>query len=572
MSGRVVRLVALLVVALVVQGCAAIPESSDPKAVEWVDEGNTTTPVNPPPSGMDPLALVRSFVDSTAAPASNHKSARLHLSAGMERSWRPEPGMLVVDNVDTIPAPQPRETPPGVQVVSLQADKVGRLLPDRSFQPEAGEYRTQLRVEKQQDGEWRITEPPPGLVVSENSFSATYRQVPVYFLDHDAGGVVPDLRYVVSQPVSTLPGRIIDLLTSGPSERYRGALNNAIPEGVYPKTNTSEATDGALEVNLSELGDVPPETRQLIAAQVVYSLQSVSSARVRLKEEGLPLLAEDRDLRPTDVAEFENVDGARPDVPGLAVVDERLVYLDGRANPVPGPAGSGEYDVLRAGLAPDGEHLSAVTRVPDGVELRLGSFGSALSPLGLRGNYMSKPSWRGDSEFWTAVDGRDVVRVRSDGESWNADRVDARALTGGEPIADLRVSPDGTRAAAVVGGKIVVSGIDDSGGRAVLREPNVLTAPNDASATGVEWRGSDSFVVLTDSNATPVFDVSADGYQWTPYTSANLGQPMRVVTVDPGRRVVVADRSGLWEARDTNDVWGLLPVPIGGGSIPFYPG
>uniref|UniRef100_UPI001C117B52 LpqB family beta-propeller domain-containing protein n=1 Tax=Vibrio cholerae TaxID=666 RepID=UPI001C117B52 len=80
----------------------------------------------------------------------------------------------------------------------------------------------------------------------------------------------------------------------------------------------------------------------------------------------------------------------------------------------------------RAGLAPDGEHLSAVTRVPDGVELRLGSFGSALSPLGLRGNYMSKPSWRGDSEFWTAVDGRDVVRVRSDGESWNADRVDAR--------------------------------------------------------------------------------------------------------------------------------------------------
>ncbi|MBE9376349.1 GerMN domain-containing protein [Saccharopolyspora sp. HNM0983] len=572
MSGRVVRGLALLVVVLLASGCAAIPESSDPKAVEWVDEGNTTTPINPPPSGTDPLALVRSFVDSTAAPASNHKAARLHLSTGMERNWQPEPGMLVVDNVDTIPAPQQRDTPRGVQLVSLQADKVGRLLPDQSFQPETGEYRAQLRVEQRPDGEWRITEPPPGLVVSENSFSATYRQVPVYFLDHDSGGVVPDLRYVVSQPVSTLPGRVIDLLTSGPSERYRGAVNTAIPEGVHPKTNTSEATDGALEVNLSELGEVTPQTRKLVAAQVVYSLQSVSSARVRLKEEGMPLLPDAQDLRPTDVAEFEGTDGAHPDAPALAVVDERLVYLDRRANPVPGPAGSGEYDVLRAGLAPGGDHLSAVTRVPDGVELRVGGFGSTLSPLGLRGNNMSKPSWRGDSEVWTAVDGRDVVRVRSDGESWSADRVDVRALTGGEPIADLRVSPDGTRVAAVVGGKVAVSGIDDSDGRAVLREPNVLSGPNDTSVTGVEWRGSDSLVVLTDSNAAPVFDVSADGYQWTPYTSANLGQPLSVVTVDPGRRVIVADRSGLWEARDTNDVWGLLQVPIGGGSIPFFPG
>ena len=120
------RSLALLVlVLLAASACASIPESSDPKAVKWVDEGNSTAPINPPPSGLDPLALVRSFVDSAAAPESNHEAARLHLTPDAQRDWSPPAGLLIVDNVDTIPVPQPTSSP-GVQVVSLQADKIGR--------------------------------------------------------------------------------------------------------------------------------------------------------------------------------------------------------------------------------------------------------------------------------------------------------------------------------------------------------------------------------------------------------------------------------------------------------------
>ncbi|MCI2422162.1 LpqB family beta-propeller domain-containing protein [Saccharopolyspora sp. K220] len=567
------RLAALVVLLLGLSACASIPQSSNPKAVKEVDESNATAPVSPPPSGADPLALVRSFVDLAAAPESNHEAARLHLTPAAHQSWGPLPGLLIVDNVDTIPAPQPMPLPDGVQMVTLQADKVGRLLPDSSFVPEVGEYQIQMRVERQPDGQWRIATPPPELVASRGSFNAVYRPVPIYFLDHDSTGVVPDLRYVVSQPASTLPRRVIDLLTTGPSEGLRSAVNTAIPPGVHPKTNTSEARDGALEVNLSDLGDVPRENRRLIAAQVVFSLQTVSNARVRIKEEGLPLLPDVQDLRPTDLVPYEANNVARPDLPGLAVVDERLVTLDRAAQPIPGPAGSGEYEVVRAGQSADGSQIAAVARRPGGVVLRVGPYGGYLPELPTVGAYMSKPTWRGKSEVWTVVDGRDVVRaLSSGGNSWTPQSVDARQLTGGRSITDLRLSRDGTRVAAVIDGQIVVAGVSDEGGHAVLQRAISLPSPEGVRITGVEWRENDSLVAITDSNATPVYEVSVDGFRWDPYTAANLGQPLTAVTVGSGARVVVADRSGLWESRDTDDVWSLLQVPIRGGSIPFFPG
>ncbi|GAA0526958.1 lipoprotein [Saccharopolyspora subtropica] len=571
---RPARLVASLVVALlVVSACASIPESSVPKAVKNVGEINPSTPISPPPVGTDPLALVRSFVDSAAAPENNHESARLHLAPAVGRDWSPAPSMLIVDNVDTIPAPQQVALPDGVQVVTLQADKVGRLLPDASFVPESGEYQAQVRVERQADGAWRIATPPPELVVSRGSFDRVYRAVPIYFLDHDATGVVPDLRYVVAQPASTLPRRVIDLLTAGPSEGSGSAMRTAIPAGVHPKTNTSEAAgDGALEVNLTELGDVSRETRRLIAAQVVFSLQSVSTARVRLKEEGMPLLPEAQDLRPTDLASYETDNAPRADLPGLAVVDERLVSLDRNALPVPGPAGSGEYDVVRAGQSPDGSQIAAVTRRPGGVVLRVGRYGGQLAELPVVGVDMTKPTWRGRDEVWTAVDGREVYRALVSGNSWSAQRVDARELTAGSPVTDLRLSRDGTRIAAVVGGQVVVAAVSDQDGRVAVRHPTILPSPHDVRITGVEWLRNDTLVAITDSNATPVYELSVDGYRWKQYTAANLGQPLRAVTVAPGGRVVVADHSGLWESRDTDDVWALLQVPIGGNSLPFFPG
>lgn len=556
--------------------CASIPDSSDLIPVRRVDEGDVQTPTPAPRPNLDAFELVRSFVDHSAESENDYAAARSHLTPAAKQSWNPPQRTLIVDFVDTIPVPSPEGTPLGVQWVSVQATKVGWLEPDQSFVPDAGRYSDQLRVERQLDGQWRIATPPAELVASRQSFTDNYRAVPVYFLDHDRTGVVPDLRYVVSQPASTLPRRVVDLLVMGPSQSFRAAMGTALPDGVHPQTNVSEADDGALVVNLSSLGVVTLETRRLIAAQVVLSLERVSNSRVRLQEDGAPLLPNQEELRPADVASYDTGSSAvRQDAPGLAVVDERLHLLDQRAAPVPGPTGSGELAVIQAGQSPGGSQMAVVVRRPTGgVELQVGPYGAAPVPVGVQGSFMSKPTWHGNNEFWTVVDGQRVVRVAQglDGR-WQAFPVDTRAFAGGHEISDLRLSGDSTRVAGVVDGGIIVGGVSDQNGQTVLQPPVVLSGgPQNATVTSVEWLDDDSLVAITESSAAPVVGVTVDGFKWTTYASENLTQPMGAITVTPDKKVVVADHSGVWQVSGPSDVWHLLPVPIGGSSIPFYPG
>lgn len=568
-------LLVALVGVLPLTACASIPDSSDLIPVRRVDEGDVQVPIPAPRANLDAFELVRSFVDHSAEPENDYAAAREHLTPQEKNTWNPPQQMLIVDFVDTIPLPSPAGTPVGVQWVSVQATKVGWLEPDQSFVPDAGQYSAQLRVERQPDGQWRIATPPTELVASRESFTGNYRAVPIFFLDHNRTGVVPDLRYVVSQPASTLPRRVVDLLVMGPSQTFRSAMGTALPAGVHPQTNVSEADDGALVVNLSSLGTVPVETRRLIAAQVVLSLARVSNSRVRLQEDGAPLLTNQEELRPADVASYDTAGAVRQGVPGLAVVDERLRSLDQRAAPVPGPTGSGELAVIQAGQSPDGSQLAVVVRRPaGGVELQVGRYGAAPVPMAVVGSFMSKPTWRGNNEFWTVVDGQRVVRVTEgpDGR-WQAFPVDARAFAGGHQIGDLRLSRDGTRVAGVVDGGIVVGGVSDQNGQTVLQLPVVLSGgPQNATVTSVDWLDDESLVAITESSAAPVVGVTADGFKWTTYASENLTEPMGAITVTPDHKVVVADHSGVWQVSGPGDVWHLLPVPIGGSSIPFYPG
>ena len=70
----------LLVALLPLTACASIPESSDPVAVEPIEEGTGRAAVNRPPDGADALGIVRSFVDSGATRDTDFEAGRLHLT------------------------------------------------------------------------------------------------------------------------------------------------------------------------------------------------------------------------------------------------------------------------------------------------------------------------------------------------------------------------------------------------------------------------------------------------------------------------------------------------------------
>ena len=82
-----------------------------------------------------------------------------------------------------------------------------------------------------EDGEWRISEPPPYLIVPQSWFAQRFRQVSLYFFDPSATVLVPEPVFVprgrqfasslvnglLQVPLARADGRGAELLPAGPA-------------------------------------------------------------------------------------------------------------------------------------------------------------------------------------------------------------------------------------------------------------------------------------------------------------------------------------------------------------------
>ena len=127
------------------------------------------------------------------------------------------------------------------------------------------------------------------------------------------------------------------------------------------RSNVATSPEGALIVDLTQLGDLDEGGRRLLAAQVVLSLAEVSVGRVRLLADGAPLLPERPDLTRDDVASLV-AEPAPATVPALVVYNGRVHQLNGGQldTALPGPVGNGELAVQSAASSPDGRRVAVV--------------------------------------------------------------------------------------------------------------------------------------------------------------------------------------------------------------------
>jgi hypothetical protein len=261
-------------------------------------------------------------------------------------------------------------------------------------------------------------------------------------------------------------------------------------------------------------------------------------------------------------------------VPGQVVVDGQLRWLDG--TPAPGPAGTGQLALLRAARSsPGGELLAAVARGPDGrPQLRVGPVDGELVVVPLDAETMTRPTWRpSGTEAWTVIDGRTVVGVALSGAGPPLTYpVNATELAQLGPISQLRLSRDGVRVAAVVGGRLVVAAVVIESGAVSLRHPQVLRDGNLPPTASVDWARPELLVVASAGTSPEVSSVSVDGLTRRQVTSTNLTGPLTDIAAAPGHEVLVADATGLWAYSDTQEVWEPLLGGIGPGATPLYPG
>lgn len=578
----VVRLLAALVGVLLAASCATLPEESQPAAVPQQELGLITNPdLQQPPRDLDPLTVVRDFVRASAQPIGNNAAARMYLDDAAMKSWQPTKVMNVIEDqfntVYSTGSDQPSS--PNDVVVVVRGTALGTLNADSSFIPSRSAYELKLRVHKQSDGQWRIGNPPTSIVVPYSDFTANYVRAPIYFFAPDSTTIVPDLRYVAGKPQAGLPARVVSLLLAGPSDQLVGAVRSPLPEDASIEGNVVTNPDGALVVSLTGIGDQTPETKKLIAAQIVLSLQSVTTNRIRLLSDGNPLVAGHQDWLFTDVPSYTSLASPSADQAGLMVSGGRIRSLADGA-PISGAAGQGVYQVAGAAQSIDGKQLAIVENLGDREQLRIGPYGGQAQPVNLFGATLARPTWRPTTtadgtagEVWTVVDGQSVVRVaRTPDGGWTGQAVNAEEVLAVGPITALRLSRDGARAALVVNGQLLVASVVRTQDSVTLRSPRILGVGALSGVVDVDWLSQDSLVAATTMPSQPVVKVPIDGLRLDAFNSSNLTPPVYAITAAPGRPIVVADTGGLWTASDVGQVWRPHPHGVGSHLAPFYPG
>jgi hypothetical protein len=569
------RWLALVALLLPVAACSTVPSSSPTVEITQAP----TRPVEevgieplPPEPGATPEEIVRGFIDAAASVRAGHPVAREHLAPEPAKDWSDEGGITVL-------SPDYAAVPTSEGSVTVTANLVGTVDERGVFTVGSGRYTRQFTLE-QVDREWRITDPPDGLIILQPDFERLYDELAAYFLDPTYQRVVPDPRFLISG--TARPTALVQRVLDGPSGPIAAGVRNPLA-GVQLRSAVVVENQRAV-VDLTALTTDPEPVLSQICAQLVWTLgQSQSELRilsVEIRVDGEPVDIE-------GVPEEQTPDDWRSFDPDAVPLDGVGHYLSGGAlrtvtagDPVPGPAGQGAYQLSSAAVSADPRtrelaFLAGVNDGPTSDTLFAGPYGGDLSPV-VTGRTLSAPTVAGTrSEIWVVRDGSTVVRVPS-GAAPQA--VNAPTLAGLGRADALRLSPDGVRAGLVVdgpGGRSLYVGtvVRAENGAVELRDLRAI-APTLSQVVDVAWEDSATLLVLAGNAAADrivPYYLGVDGWGVTAVPTSGLPGQAQSIGAAPTRRPLVDAGGTIWQL--AGGTWvtlvrGAEPLP---GTAPFYP-
>lgn len=457
--------------ALVLGGCASIPHAGP--VTEVVDDtglGQSTVRYSPalPADDASPGDIVRGYLDAMLAYPTSTRTASAFLTPAAADGWRPQAGVVVYDSAGVAqPAADGARRAEGdvSDAVVVTVDEVGRIGPTGRYQTGRGGRAITFHLE-QVDGQWRITDPQDGLLVTVKFFDDYYRAFSVYFFDEPAQRLVAT---PVHLPVDDrLAAALVASLARGPEDDQ---LRTFVP-AAEDLRSTVPVTDGVADIGFSGVDRDDLDVDRL-SAQVTRTLSQVPSL------DGVRVTVDDRPLTGVDVLTSTTTDG-QYDTAALnrayGLQADRVVRLvDDEVTPIDGPWGkdAGDASAVAAG---DGA-VALVNRARDSVRIA-GTDGKVRATV--RGEAFMGPVIDADGRFWL-VDrpgGRTRVRVVA-GDSVAA--IDAAGLAGLAPTT-FDVSPDGARYLVGVGNgtsATILTGMVQRSAKDVVTSLTPPAEPND---------------------------------------------------------------------------------------------
>ncbi|MFF1571856.1 GerMN domain-containing protein [Leifsonia sp. NPDC058292] len=286
MSRCIRQLLLAGVAAVMVAGlaaCASIPASGPVR--QGAPIAQVTDPLDldfnpsPPEKGASQQRIVQGFIDAASSPKNGFAIAREYLTPAMSASWNPDESVTVDEGRDRVFESEGSQW-------TLQVAPVADVDSGGAYHPVSSTAPVTLRYElRKENGEWRISVAPNGVVIDEPTFRAVYTQQTLYFFSHDYAYLVPDARWFPAR-VASAATRVTKAVLTGPSKWLAGAVATAFPEGTQLAVPAVTTQDGAARVDLSsEVGQADALQLQRMQLQLEASLGTLAQA-VQLSIEG----------------------------------------------------------------------------------------------------------------------------------------------------------------------------------------------------------------------------------------------------------------------------------------------
>jgi hypothetical protein len=586
---RALLLTWLLVIVAALAGCAGVPSSSAPQAIGTVDRPAPPSLPTPSPA-MDPDVLLREFLKATADPANRHLAARQFLTESASRSWDDAGSALLIDRVVFVETRGPDRVS-----VTMKADILGSLSDMGVFETGEGALPDPGTIDLvKTPGGWRIDRLPNGVFLDWQQFQSTYKRNTLYFVDPTGKTVVPDPRYVAVSDSDQLATELVSKLVSGPRPEMTNTVRNLLGSPLRLRGPVTRADGGktgvgrgygGARIELDSLATTDPHSRQLLAAQIIWTLNRAGiNGPYIINADGAAL--DDRfaeGWNTSDVAATDPGADAGAAAGLHALIGGSLVSLDGQKAPRLAGAFGQMPGQTSATLSRSGQEAASVVTLRPGApdmasSLWVGPIGGDAAQA-LDGRTLSRPSWSLEDAIWIVVDGNNVVRVIQEAASGQPARIpiDSTAVQTRfpGPIDELQLSRDGTRAAMVIEGQVILASVEQvAGGQYALTYPRRLGFGLGNTAVSLSWRTGDDIVVSRTDSQHPVSYVNLDGVN-SDGPSRNLLAPVSTVAANPST-IYVADQRGVLQlsgsAAEDDLMWVEVRPLMVPGAIPVLSG
>ena len=434
--------VAAFAVLLALAGCVGVPSGGGVQVGPMIDDpdnpGVEFVVLGPTPNAT-PDEILAGFMQAVRAPQSNFQVARSFFTAEMASSWEPDAGTLIRSGAATITVADAPDTLSYTVTTGAIVDNRGRY----SEPPPAGQ--TLSYGFAQEDGQWRISSAPKGIVLSRSSFSLVFAEQSLYFFDPSYRYLVPDVRWFAKR--SNITRDTVTALLAGPSDWLVQAGVTAFPQVTTLGSVSVQAGQAIVDLS-NEVINSSPAARDQMRQQLVATL---GIANVVITVGGTELA--------TPIASGNDAITPTVDSAALIGTDKSFGFSGGaEIASIPGVSSLvTETGAFAASLAQD--KLSAAILSAEGVSLAAAGSSSATLIDDRPG--LIRPSIDTFGFVWTAQgnDASSLVTFGSDGVP--------HALQSGLPadssIVSMAVSRDGARLlvylATPVGAKLAVAGI-----------------------------------------------------------------------------------------------------------------